>query len=62
VPQARELAALRHHLSDLVWKSKTMPGYGQAVIQRQIGRAKDMVAELEGALARRAAAVKAVPR
>jgi hypothetical protein len=53
MPQVRELAALRHQLGDLEWKAMTMPGYGQAVIQQQIGRAREMIANLEGAQARR---------
>jgi hypothetical protein len=65
LPQVRELAALRHHLGDLEWKSRTMPGYGQAVIQRQMVRLRDMIANLEGAQARRrtiTSVVKAAPR
>lgn len=65
MPQVRELAALRHHLSDLEWKSMTMPGYGRAVIQQQIGRARDMIADLEGAQARRmklAPSARSAPR
>jgi hypothetical protein len=65
MPEVHELAALRDHLSDLEWKSMTMPGYGQAVIQQQIGQARDMIADLEGAQARRRAStpiVSSAPR
>ena len=63
MPQVHELAALRDHLSDLEWKSTTMPGYGQAVIQQQMVAVREMIAVREGALARRGPPpARAVPR
>jgi hypothetical protein len=55
LPRVRELAALRDHLGDLEWKSRTLPGYGQAVMGREIARLTDEIADLEIELA-------AVPR
>ncbi|MGH7022234.1 MAG: hypothetical protein ACREEB_01440 [Caulobacteraceae bacterium] len=50
--RARDLAALRHHLGDLQWKSRTLPGYGHAVMGREIARLTDEIAGLEIEMAR----------
>lgn len=51
MPHVRELAGLRYLLGDLESKSRTMPGFGQEIIQRDMTRIRGEIAYLEGVLA-----------